>query len=1234
MTNGSIECISLNIRGIRNTRKRKRCFRAIKDRKTDIICLQETYVTDDVIEQWKRDWGGELLFFEGTNHGKGLVILIRKGFPFNFTIELREDRILAVRIKAEKDIVVYNVYAPCERRETVDFFKYLEHTINECEADFKILCGDFNAVLCNDKDIISGRKHPTSLVEAFNNLLDECELSDVWRIFNESKKEYSWSRTTINSFIARRLDYILLNENALGAATHTQLISFPSTDHRAVSLTLNIAESKRGPGYYKFNNSLLNDSNFITEMNMLIRTFLHENVDNDPIMTLELLKIKTRETAIQYSKRKATAKRNQLAKLYCDLNTLEVNLANTPNCQELKEKVARTKIQLEIIEQERLKSAQVRSKIKYIAEGDKSTKFFLNLEKSKANAKLFPNIELEDGRLVTNQHDIRNTQREFYKNLYSTEDENNLIDNNINNFLRDSIIPTLSDIDRNSCEGQITIEEATEALKNMNNGSAPGPDGLTTEFYKIFWKEIRDIVIKSFNSSFNTGSLSFTQTSAILTLLHKGKDLAKNKLQNWRPISLTNTDYKILAKCLANRVNKVIENIISEDQVGYIKGRNVSTILRTIDDLIEYWNLKNKPGILLALDFQKAFDTISKNYMLSAFKKFGFGPDLQQWVKVLFANTRSSIIYNGWISEDFEVKCGIRQGCPFSPLAFIIGVELLAIRIRDNRNIKGLEIDTEKILKVLMYADDITLFLKDNYDVRLILLIIDNFTEISGLKLNKHKSEAMGIGTNKRLRNLNAPKCVDEIKILGIYYSNSKCASENENNWVKRIQQMKRLIISWEKRNVGIIGKVCIAKSLLLSQLVYASQAIYMPDKILKEINTLLYRFLWRKKDCNRRAFEKVKRTVLNSDIEKGGLKMIDFKTMQESFICERIAKLIRNENESKWTWIPRLHLKYFGKDYACLASTVGPKKFKGIEYVQSFYWKRAVLTWLKLNNAAPFFKTNNICIWNNTNITNQNNVLWFDNWVSKLTYVNDIVQNGSVLPFHIIETTLGHSPNRYLEYIVVYNAITRYLNRGHQDRTTQECLLNEEKLDAKTITAKIIRNYINNHLYTTPCSTRFWLNKFNYNVTEAVWVLAWNTTKEVRLRELQWKLLHNIYPTNILLLKMGLANNNKCSLCRLEIDYIEHFFFTCPVIKYMWVFVEGLFRQHFKINVLLNEQNVLFGITEKEANGLIKSDLKTVNHILLIAKMCISKYRYGNPINLVAMIEQEMSLRNIDFSK
>jgi len=218
----------------------------------------------------------------------------------------------------------------------------------------------------------------------------------------------------------------------------------------------------------------------------------------------------------------------------------------------------------------------------------------------------------------------------------------------------------------------------------------------------------------------------------------------------------------------------------------------------------------------------------------------GLGPNLQKWVEVLFANTRSSIIYNGWISEDFEVKCGIRQGCPFSPLAFIINVELLARRFHESKDIQELEIDINKILNVLMYADDITVFLNDEQDVNLVMDTIGEFTIISVLKLNKHKSEAMGIGGSKYLHDLNTIKCVNEIKILGIHYTNFLNASKNEKNWVKHIEIMRKLIVTWEKRNVSIIRKICTAKSLLISQLVYAIQALTLPEKTLKEVNTLL----------------------------------------------------------------------------------------------------------------------------------------------------------------------------------------------------------------------------------------------------------------------------------------------------------------------------------------------------------------------------------------------------------
>ena len=200
---------------------------------------------------------------------------------------------------------------------------------------------------------------------------------------------------------------------------------------------------------------------------------------------------------------------------------------------------------------------------------------------------------------------------------------------------------------------------------------------------------------------------------------------------------------------------------------------------------------------------------------------------------------------------------------------------------------------------------------------------------------------------------------------------------------------MKKLIAAWEKRNIGIIGKICIAKSLLISQLVFVIQAISLPEKVLKEINTLLYRFIWRKKDCNRRAFEKVKRVVINSEIEKGGLKMIDLKVMQDSFLCERITKLITNDSNAKWTWIPGKHLDFFGKDFACLSSTIGPKSFKGIDNIKSDYWKDAVKVWLLLNKAKPFFIPKQVCIWNNERITHQNNVLMFEAWAKKLTYID-----------------------------------------------------------------------------------------------------------------------------------------------------------------------------------------------------------------------------------------------------
>ena len=644
----NLRITSLNVRGMHNSLKRKRIFRMLKERKQDIICLQESYITRLVYEKWKKEWDGEMVYCEGTNHGRGQIILIRKRFPYDFTENIKQDRILGITFKTESKIIsVFNVYAPCRDRETKEFFIQLENIVSLCDSDFKIVCGDFNTVLDNKLDIVSGEKHANSLVNAFNDLTHDCDIHDVWRVFNSDTKEYTWSRRTGDRFIARRLDYLFLNREALNAAFETNIFSVPASDHRGIYVNLKISNNVRGPGYFKFNNQLLKYPAFARKINNLIDSFLEQNQNLSPVDKWELMKLSMKDEAIQFSKNLAVNKRNKTLLLNKELDECEAQLSNDPNNKDLQSKMHNLKLQIEIYELERLKSAQIRSKVRWIEEGERNTRYFLNLEKTHANQKLFPNLELDDGTNVDDQFEILKGQKDFYTKLYNKINNDDNVCQYAEAFTEGLVIPQISDDEQDMCEGEITVEEASKSLKDMKNGSSPGLDGLTTEFLKFFWAKIRDTVVQSFNESFLSGHLSYSQTSAVITLIHKGKDLPKNKLGNWRPISLTNSDYKLLAKCLANRLSKVIEKIISEDQVGYIKGRHVSTTLRTIDDVIEFYRLKEKPGILLALDFQKAFDSISKPYMLYAFKKFGFGENFINWVRVLFSEIKSCMIYNG-----------------------------------------------------------------------------------------------------------------------------------------------------------------------------------------------------------------------------------------------------------------------------------------------------------------------------------------------------------------------------------------------------------------------------------------------------------------------------------------------------------------------------------------------------------------------------------------------------------
>ena len=1235
----TLNIMSINVNGLRHSVKRKTLFRKFKEKKFDVICIQESYITDDLVAQWKKEWGGELVHVEGTARSKGQLILFRRQFPYDWKVEHTSARLIVVKLAlGSSNVYICNAYAPNASRDVEDFLLETANILNNIEHDKLIVCGDFNTVMNNDIDIISGEKHPITTVESFRKFADSCNLSDAWRLFNTEQKEFTWSRVVKGALIARRLDYIFLCENTVDDVIECNICSFPQSDHRCVYIKLKCANSERGPGYWKLNNSLLKEKDYLDTINTLIESFTlngeYEDMPNDT--KWELLKLLIKEETIQYSKQRAVKNKNVLIQLQADLDCCESLLAKDPRNRDALYKRENILLQIDLFEQERTKSAQTRARMRWVEEGDKNTKFFLNLEKSKANAKLIPKLVLEDNVILTDQFEILNAQKKYYEELYSDDHYSVNTAEETDLFLEHCNAPKLNDEQVVHCEGDVTTEEMANALKNMNNGSSPGLDGLSTEFMKVFWCKLYLILVNAFNTSFQKGTLSYSQSSAVITLVHKGKELPKSNLSSWRPISLTNTDYKILAKCLAIRLSAVIPSIVSDDQVGYVKGRNISTNLRIIDDVIDHLRIKNRTGVLLALDFSKAFDRISKKFMITAFERFGFGPQFVKWVCILMSNTRSRIGYNGWMSEDFDVKCGIRQGCPFSPLAFVIAVELLAISLRTDRRIQGIGIDNvtsdenvQKIMKILLYADDITLFLKDDGDISAVLDILQRFKAVSGLVINRSKSEAMWLGTNKGSKKDFGFKWVNEIKILGIYFSRVYSASEMERNWTDRIHTIKRMICNWEKRNLSYLGKICVIKSLLASQFVFVMQTISIPDKVLTEINTIFFRFLWRKKNCNKKAFEKIKRRVMINEYSKGGLKMIDMKLLQQSFQCEWLIKLSDASHECKWTWIPRVYFSIFGRNFSVLNSTVGAKKFRGLDDIPSLFWRGLLRVWLLNNTRDAPCGPRTECIWNNGKITHQGNVLYFREWAVKgVTYINDLLKNNTVVSLIEIQDMLGPSPALFIQYIAVRQALNLFL------RTYSNYVYDNVKEDVTLYfngnvlkSARMFRINMIEGSTCRPICENFWSHKFEITIDKSYWELASKATKESRLRELQWKILHNIYPTNILLFKMGIRSDIRCTYCN-EIDYVEHFFFNCFKINQIWSYVENAFFDKFDIRLSISESEALLGIPKK--SGFSSKMINHLNHLILIAKMCVGKFRYGTPIHIQFLFNKELSSRKL----
>ena len=702
----SIRILSFNVNGLGDHHKRKDVFDYLRRQKAQILFLQETHFKTQSENFVRSLWGGECILSGASTNRKGVAVFFSNDFEYKIHRVQRDEDGCYIIVDIEilgKRVIMVNIYGPSDG-DCPLFFENVFTKINAYGNDNVIIGGDWNIAMDTNLDTfryrqLNRKKSRNKLIEIMAN----SNLVDVYRETNPDKRAYTWRR--FNTVQQSRLDYFLISDHLMLDVLDTDIKIGYRSDHRIVTLRFKKAEGeKRGRTYWKFNNSLLKDKQYVDLVKQTILElkkqygviiYDRDNIDKVPNNSLELttydqlffemILMEVRAKTISYSvyrKKENIKKEEALVKEIAEME----KMINETNIGTLEQK----KAELETIRKAKVDGMIMRSRVKWIQEGEKNSKYFCNLEKRNYVEKAIYRLEREDGSILADTNSIKSEVFSFYKKLYD-KNENGTSEVDLKTIVEG---PSLSHEDSKSIEGGITIAEALEALKKMENSKSPGSDGFSIEFYKIFWNDLGTFLVRSINDSYSRGEMSVTQRQGVITCIPKeGKD--KKLLNNWRPITLLNTAYKIASACIAQRIKSVLPSIIHESQTGFLPGRYIGENIRLIYDVLVHTECHNIPGLLLAIDFHKAFDSISWAFMQKALDFFGFGPDIKRWIQTFYTNINACVMVNGGYTSWFSVQRGVRQGDPCSPYIYLICAEILSLLIRNNGNIKGINLDND-----------------------------------------------------------------------------------------------------------------------------------------------------------------------------------------------------------------------------------------------------------------------------------------------------------------------------------------------------------------------------------------------------------------------------------------------------------------------------------------------------------------------------------------------------------
>ena len=1149
-----IQICSLNVRGLRDIEKRRQMFYWLKQKSFNMFLLQETHGTPEMENIWENEWGYKICYSHGTSDSRGVAVLFRNNFSLSIH-KIKADtegRFLILDISAnEYRFTLVNIYAPNEDKP--EFFTNIYNELSDFPTDSLIIGGDFNCVqnISVDKQGGNPVSNPNANKE-IKSIMEDLDLIDIWRQRNPDKKTFTWHQK--KPLVQCRLDYFIVSYNLVSFTSDTKIRSSFKTDHSLITYSFKPYELEKGRGYWKFNASLLTDKEYIDKVKTCIRDTIENHkylINIDDQLLWETVKLQIRGLTIQYASYLKKRKQKEENELMEKIQHLQ-ELFDTKPSDSIFRSLNESKLNLEKIIAHKTQGAVIRAKARWYEHAEKSSKYFMNLENRHYKNKTITKLKNKNGNFITVNQEILKEANKFYSNLYTSK-LSDTIGHRDTEFFPDKDVIKLDEQTKSCLDDPLTEKELAETLISMKNGKSPGLDGFPAEFYKMFWRDIKTLLLNSFNASYKLGKLSVTQRQAVLTLLPK-KISDPLLIENRRPISLLNLDYKLATKTIANRVKKVLPLLINEDQTGYVQGRFIGENIRLILDLIDYTSVNHIPARLVFIDFEKAFDSLEWNFIFQTLQHFNFGPNIIKWVKVFYNDISSYIVNNGVFSEKITISRGVRQGCPLSPYLFVLCVEILANAIRKEKQIKGVCIAKSE-LKISQFADDTTLILdKEENSFFTALNLLEKFHHLSGLKMNHKKTEIMNIGPLKNTIKTLFPHRGFKwkkggIRMLGITLEQTQ-QTLFESNYHAQFLKLSSSLARWANRKIGLRGKIAIVKSLVLSKLTYLLSVLpNPPESFINNIEKLLFQFIWDNKP------DKIKRSIIINEIEEGGLKLTHMTSQCEAIKATWIQRLLNEENTGKWKLFMQIELDKIGGPLIWKFNFKKDEK-NLLANISNPFLKDMVKSWsnLHFSNPKSYDDVLNQYLWHNSFIKVNNETVYYKSWVkNNILQIRDLLNDDGRF-FNYKEFTDRLHKCDILKYYGIIDSIPNKWKSIIKKTFGLNGNSNTTSINPTLLTCKLAYSMLLSKVAHSPQKAKNKWHKELHLFNEMDWrnILSFpfKCTIEEKLRNFQFKLLHRILPTNVVLLKMSKVQSSYCSFCNAEPETLLHLFCDCKITQ------------------------------------------------------------------------------------